>query len=190
MLRRQRTPEEYRAALEAIDRNIDVMTRTVEALVAAARHEAGLTRTTSDLRTAVTTAVEGARPAVAQPSLHLTLPPEPVRVTAEQELLTRIVQPLVDNACRYGQSMVTVEVLRNGSVALVNVFDDGPGVRDDESEHIFEPGWRGRAAAKTIEGAGLGLSLARRLARSAGGDITVSASSAGGRFSLWLPLSR
>jgi signal transduction histidine kinase len=49
---------------------------------------------------------------------------------------------------------------------------------------------RGRAAAKTTQGAGLGLSLARRLARSAGGDITVNAGAAGGRFCVRLPLSR
>jgi two-component system OmpR family sensor kinase len=190
MLRRERTPSEYRAALEAIDRNIDVMTRTVEALVAAARHEAGLTRTTSDLRTAVSAAVEGARPAAGLPTVRVTLPADPVRVTAEHELLTRIIQPLVDNACRYGHATVTVEVLRNESVALVNVLDDGPGVRDDESDRIFNPGMRGGAAAKTTQGSGLGLSLARRLARSAGGDITVNAGAAGGRFCLRLPLSR
>ena len=52
-LGRTRTPDEYRRALEAIERNVEQMTRTVEALVAAARHEAGLERTTSDARDAV-----------------------------------------------------------------------------------------------------------------------------------------
>ena len=181
-LRRERTPEDYRVALEAIDANVDEMTRTVETLVAAARHDAGLTRSTSDLRVAVEAAVAGSGVAV-----RLTLPDEPVPVAAEQELLTRIVQPLVDNARRYGRSTVDVEVVRNGASAWVHVVDDGPGVASDERERIFEPGVQGGAAATTGDGAGLGLSLSRRLARSAGGDVTVSPGT-GGRFSVRLPL--
>ena len=181
-LRRERTPEDYRVALEAIDANVDEMTRTVETLVAAARHDAGLTRSTSDLRVAVEAATAG--PGVA---VTLTLPDEPIAVAAEQELLTRIVQPLVDNARRYGRSTVDVEVVRNGASAWVHVVDDGPGVASDERERIFEPGVQGGAAATTGDGAGLGLSLSRRLARSAGGDVTVSPGT-GGRFSVRLPL--
>jgi two-component system, OmpR family, sensor kinase len=190
MLWRERTPQEYRAALEAIDRNVDEMTRTVETLVAAARHEAGLTQTTSDLRDAVSSAVEAARPADSPITVHVTLPKEPVRVSAEQELLTRIVQPLVDNACRYGRSTVAVELVRNGSVASVSVVDDGPGVAGDEGKRIFEPGARGSAGSAAGQGAGLGLALARRLARSAGGDVTVAPGNAGGQFSVRLPLAR
>ncbi len=181
-LRRERTPEDYRVALEAIDANVDEMTRTVETLVAAARHDAGLTHSTSDLRVAVEAAAAGFGVAV-----RLTLPDEPVPVAAEQELLTRIVQPLVDNARRYGRSTVDVEVVRNGASAWVHVVDDGPGVASDELERIFEPGVQGGAAATTGDGAGLGLSLSRRLARSAGGDVTVSPGT-GGRFSVRLPL--
>ena len=190
MLRRERTPQEYHDALEAIDRNVDEMTRTVETLVAAARHEAGLTQATSDLRDAVSSAVDAARPADSSITVHVTLPEEPVRVSAEHELLIRIVQPLVDNACRYGRSTVDVELVRNGSVASVNVVDDGPGVAGDEGERIFEPGARGSAGSAPGQGAGLGLSLARRLARSAGGDVTVAPSTAGGQFSIRLPLAR
>jgi signal transduction histidine kinase len=190
-LRRERNPEEYRVALEAIDANVDEMTRTVETLVAAARHDAGLTQATSDLRPAVGAAVEAAAASGTGVAVHLALPDEPVPVAAEQELLARIVQPLVDNACRYGRSAVDVEVVRNGATAWVHVVDDGPGVTDDERERIFEPGAQGDAA-KTGAGAGLGLSLARRLARSAGGDVTVTVTpgTGGGEFSVRLPLGR
>lgn len=188
-LSRERTPQEYRAALAAIDRNVDEMTRTVETLVAAARHEAGLMQTTSDLRDAVSTAVETARPVGSTMTVRVALPREPVRVSAEQELLVRIVQPLVDNACRYGRSTVGVEVVRNGSIARVDVLDDGPGVAEDEGARIFDPGARGSAASSAGEGAGLGLSLARRLARSAGGEIAAVAGTSGGRFVLTLPLA-
>ena len=65
VLRRERTAEEYRSALVAIQRSSEQMTRTVETLVAAARQEAGLTRSSCDARRAVDVAVErraGPRP--------------------------------------------------------------------------------------------------------------------------------
>lgn len=188
MLRRERTPDEYRAALEAVDRNIDEMTKTVETLMAAARHEAAPTRTTSDLREAVATSAETVRPQAPMP-VRLHLAPQPVRVSADRDLLVRIVQPLLDNACRYGRSGVDVRVSRTGSAAEVEIADDGPGVAEEECEAIFEPGTRGTAGSASRQGAGLGLALARRLARSVGGDITAVPSGAGGRFTLRLPLA-
>ena len=190
MLRRGRAPEEYVAALRAIDRNLDEMTRTVEMLMSAARHEAGLTTTTSDLRDAVQSAVEAIREASSGREVRIALPADPVRVSAEPDLLTRIVQPVLDNACRYGRSAVRVEVLRNGAVATVEIEDDGPGVREDELEDIFDPGSRGSAAGTSSSGAGLGLALARRLARSAGGDVVAEPSAEGGRFAVTLPVGR
>lgn len=179
-LRRERTPTEYREALEAIARSAGQMTRTVDALVAAARQEAGLSRATSDVRDAVRAAAEGAPVAV-------SLPPEPVPVAAGAELVRRMVEPLLQNALRYGRPPVTVEVARSGRRATVRVLDAGPGVAVEEAGRIFEPGERG-GAATDAEGAGLGLALARRLARSAGGDVTVEPGERG-NFRLDLPLA-
>jgi len=189
-LRRERSPAEYRSALEAIDRNIDQMTRTVDTLVAAARQEAGLTISTSDAREAVLAAVESARAIDSAVELHLTLPPEPARLAIESELVERMLQPLLENAVRYGRSTVEVALVRNGAAALVHVVDDGPGVTGAEQATIFDPGIRGHAAKNRSDGAGLGLALARRVARSAGGEITVAASRDGGRFTLRIPLAR
>ena len=70
----------------------------------------------------------------------------------------------------------------------IHVDDDGPGVRADERELIFEPGTRGSAAAGSRhDGAGLGLALARRLARAAGGDIDARPAADGGHFTVRLP---
>ena len=67
----------------------------------------------------------------------------------------------------------------------VTVADDGPGVPAGDRERIFEPGVRvgDRSGGP---GAGLGLSLARRLARAAGGDVRAEAGE-GGRFTVTLP---
>ena len=190
-LKRERSGGDYRASIDAMSRSADQMTRTVDALVAAARHEAGLTRSASDARDAVRAAVESVRSSADAQGveLRMSLPQEPVRVAVESELLERIVQPLLDNALRYGQHTVDIELLRNGRSATLNVHDDGPGVSPGEETGIFEPGVRGLAADTSDQGAGLGLALARRLARSAGAEITANASTAGGQFCLRLPLT-
>lgn len=78
---------------------------------------------------------------------------------------------------------------RNGSKVVYLIEDDGPGVAEHERESIFEPGNRGLAAQreKRAGGAGLGLALARRLARSASGDVTARPDRHGGCFVVTLP---
>jgi two-component system OmpR family sensor kinase len=190
MLARERSPVEYRTALQDIHGNVGQMTRTVEALMAAARQESGLARMTSDVRDAVAATVDAARLTGTTLDVRATLPTEPVHVPVEPELVERMLQPLVENALRHGRRVVEVEVAREGQVVSLDVVDDGPGVDDAEAEAIFEPGTRGSAAASRADGAGLGLSLARRLARSAGGDVTAVTNGSGGRFSVRLPLAR
>lgn len=188
-LRRDRAPDEYRSALAAILQNAEHMARTVEALVAAARHEAGLAMETSDAREAVEAIAQQLRAIAPGLKVRVMLPDEPVRVAVDTELLQRLLQPLVDNAVRYGNERVELALERIGKIASVTVSDDGSGVRDDELALIFEPGRRGSAALASKHGAGLGLALARRLARSAGGEIAADASTTGGRFTVTLPLA-
>ncbi len=67
-------------------------------------------------------------------------------------------------------------------------MDDGPGVADDEGDRIFEPGVRGRVGeANGDTGAGHGLALARRLARSVTGDVEAVTEARGGSFLVRLP---
>lgn len=189
-LRRERTLEEYRTALATVQHDADQMTHTVEALVSAARQEAGLTARRSDVREAIeatAAATRGRAPAI---DVRVTLPSERVDVSAELDLLEAMLQPLLDNAARYGMSTVDVTARRGESIVVVEVTDDGPGVGREESERIFEPGVRGEAAGEGPTGAGLGLPLARRLAHSAGGEVSVEPGGPGGRFSLTLPLAR
>jgi two-component system, OmpR family, heavy metal sensor histidine kinase CusS len=89
----------------------------------------------------------------------------------DPEVVERIVVPLLENAGRYARSRVTVDAERVDGRVVVTVADDGPGVPADARESVFEPGVR--AGLDTgHSGAGLGLPLARRLARAAGGDVT------------------
>jgi signal transduction histidine kinase len=75
----------------------------------------------------------------------------------------------------------------NGQV-LFEVRDDGPGVDAGLRDRIFEPGFSAHQAGDaTASGAGLGLPLARRLARAAGGDVDCAAPPDGAMFIVRLP---
>ena len=188
-LRRERQPGEYRRALELINRNAAQLTRTVEALVAAARHEAGSERGTADAYAVAAEAAAACADLAAERrvELELSAPGAPIRVAVEPELGERILQPLLDNACRYGASRISISIERANGGVRYTIDDDGAGVSDEERERIFEPGVRGNQSGRDGAGAGLGLALARRLARSASGDIESLARPGGGRFVVILP---
>jgi signal transduction histidine kinase len=190
-LRRERTPAEYRTALGIVRRNATQLTKTVDALVAAARHESGGTRGTADAFSVAAEAVAACADLAAERGIEVALerPSTPVRLGVEAELAERILQPVLDNACRYGRRNVSISIARAGVGAVYTVNDDGPGVADNERERIFEPGVRGRHARNGTGSAGLGLALARRLARSTAGEVEAVANGRGGHFLVQLPVA-
>jgi signal transduction histidine kinase len=189
-LRRERQPDEYRQALEVIQRSADQLARTVDALVAAARYEAGGDFVFADAKEVAENAAAACAGLAASREVDVEIVPQAraLRIGIDPDLAARILQPVVENACRYGSSRVRVNVARENSTVVFAIDDDGPGVADDERERIFEPGVRGAAqGANGNAGAGLGLALARRLARTVHGDVYAEAASAGGRFVIRLP---
>ncbi|MER6943219.1 HAMP domain-containing sensor histidine kinase [Nonomuraea sp. NPDC000554] len=98
----------------------------------------------------------------------------------------RILTPLLDNARRYAEQAITIECAQVPGGVEVAVTDDGPGVPADIGPAVFEPGRRADPA-DGHDGAGLGLALARRLTRAAGGDILLAAQAKGARFVVRLP---
>jgi two-component system, OmpR family, sensor kinase len=187
-LRRERGGSEYRAALEVVLENASQLARIVDALVAAAQQEAGPRGVSDGVTTAhdVAAACSGlaAEHAV---TVEVSEPDGPVRVGVDGDLVERILQPVVENACRYGRRRVSIAVARRGAGAEFVVEDDGPGVTPDELEAIFEPAGRGTAGRAAGAGAGLGFALARRLARAASGDVEAAPDRNGGRFVVRLP---
>ena len=91
------------------------------------------------------------------------------------------VRPLLDNAVTHGSGTPRVEVTREGRTIVIAVVDDGPGVPADDLETVFTPGH-----TTSAEGSGLGLALARRMARAVGGDL-VACPGPGGRFEVRVP---
>jgi two-component system OmpR family sensor kinase len=188
-LRRERTAAEYRAALELVNRNAAQLTRTVDVLLAAARHEGGFERGTADAYEIASAAAAACSHVASERNLDVRLaqPNPPLRVGIDAELGERIVQPVLDNACRYATTTITVTIRRVNGAICFTVDDDGTGVRVEDRERIFEPGVRLGSDARNANGAGLGLALARRLAASVSGNLTVGDVATGARFLITLP---
>lgn len=125
-------------------------------------------------------------------ALHRALPATPVPLTTDRDAVEQIVLNLLDNACKYasegGEVTVTLSS-RPGGGAEVRVADRGPGVPVEHRERIFEKFHRvDDALTAEKSGAGLGLSIARQLARGLGGEVRyASRTGAGAEFILQLP---
>ncbi|MCL2582132.1 MAG: ATP-binding protein, partial [Streptosporangiales bacterium] len=91
-------------------------------------------------------------------------------------LVARALAPLVENAGEHASERARID-LRARDLIEIAVSDDGPGVPPGLRERVFEPG------ASTQGSSGLGLGIARRVARSLGGDVVLS----GDEFVLRLP---
>ena len=98
---------------------------------------------------------------------------EPVCIQGDPRLLRRLMRNLLENARRYAAgASIEASVVTTGGGARLCVADRGPGVPEQEREHIFEPFYRAPSRrAYSDSGVGLGLALVRQIARHHGGDV-------------------
>ncbi|MDP3961917.1 MAG: ATP-binding protein [Pseudorhodobacter sp.] len=121
---------------------------------------------------------------------HATLTaPEPVSLTLRPTAIRRALRNLIDNAIRYGGS-AEVSLTRHEGHAIITIADHGPGVPADQLEAVFEPFVRlEESRSRDTGGVGLGLAIARSLARAQGGDVSLANRPDGGLVAtLRLPL--
>ena len=126
---------------------------------------------------------------VAPVNLEATVPG--MDLHADREALTRALWNLLDNAVKYSPdgSSVDLRMREEACWLAVEVRDRGPGVDPGERDAIFDKFARGRQAVGRAQGTGLGLAMAREIARAHGGDVTVRGRSGGGSiFTLSVPL--
>jgi two-component system OmpR family sensor kinase len=90
-------------------------------------------------------------------------------IAAPRDLVVRAIQPLVDNAVHHARTTITLAAVDRPDTVELTVADDGPGVDAHLRDHVFEPGVTFREG-----GAGLGLGIARRVARSFGGEVSLA----------------
>jgi signal transduction histidine kinase len=191
-LRHAEPTDEGRQALENILASTQRMTTTLDTLIAAARAELDPRGATSDPVAVAQRAARACALAPGNEAVEIIVEPAPLagRVAVEEHLLERILAPLLENACRHAGHEIRVRLEPYAAGVQVLVEDDGPGIAEHDLERIFEPGWQGdprHGGATQVLGAGLGLALARRLARSAGGDVRADPSAGGARFVVELP---
>jgi signal transduction histidine kinase len=183
--------------LRTIGRETQRLARLVNNALDFSRLEQGrkrYAREPLDLGGELTRLLDTHAPRVAEAGLNLqrALPAAPLPLTTDRDAVEQIVINLIDNACKYaaagGELTVAATAGARGGVE-VRVSDRGPGVPFDQRERIFEKFHRvddALTAEKT--GAGLGLSIARQLARGLGGELSFAPSAGGGAdFILILP---
>jgi len=99
-----------------------------------------------------------------------------VELSGDAEKLRVVVDNLLSNAIKYSPrgAAVRIELGLNGSEAVLDVIDRGPGVRAEEADKIFESFYQGQAPAEgKVKGSGLGLAIAREYVLAHGGKIGV-----------------
>ena len=123
-------------------------------------------------------------------NIEMDMELEEVTVNANEEMLSQIWLNLLDNAVKFSPvgGHVGVRLTREAGRAVVTIRDGGPGIPAGEAEHIFDQFYHLDTGGNT-PGNGLGLTLARKIARLHGGDITCQNAPGGGAaFTVSLPL--
>ncbi|HEY8292949.1 MAG TPA: HAMP domain-containing sensor histidine kinase, partial [Thermomicrobiales bacterium] len=114
-------------------------------------------------------------------------------LAGDAHLIGRAMENLLDNALRHTppEGRITLRWQTEPDRIAFTVADTGAGIAAHDLPHLFEPLYRGEASRnRETGGAGLGLTIARRILRAHGGDLTAANGSAGGaEFTGWLPLA-
>jgi PAS domain S-box-containing protein len=189
-----------REARAMIERQCNHMKRLLDGLLDVSRmslNRIELDRTTVDLGELVAKAVESLRPMVDHRRHELTVSagPGPILLSADAVRLEQIVAALVSNAARFTEpgGKIAVTIGREDGQAVVRVRDSGTGMDPGLIERAFELFAQGdQGLARTVGGLGIGLTLARNLARLHGGSLEAASEGRGkgSEFILRLPLAR
>lgn len=183
--------ETLRSGLEEVER----LTLLVEELLALARIDAGQERGNAErivLNTLVEDAISRMKPIGDARGVRLEIETSrQVCAKVAPGSAGLVLDNLLDNAIKFSPlgAQVTVEVMVEGTDAVIRVIDGGPGIRRDELERVFERFYRGPSArAGSTPGMGLGLALSQAIVHAHGGSIgALNAEPDGAVFEVRLP---
>ena len=181
--------------LERLDRQLDRLTRLIGDLLDAVRIEAGhleLEFEDLDLRFCVREMVELYEPTSPDHTVVLDVPDHPVEIRADPLRVEQVISNLLSNAIKFSPEggRVDVQVRVAGKMAEVSVTDPGIGIAPEDLPKLFKPFARGAFSKDVSAGAGLGLSVARRIVEAHGGRIDVESTlGEGSTFRVGLPLA-
>src|SRR5437868_2753459 len=190
-------PQDSPRVLRTLMGKTQQMNVLINEMLETARLEAGpidLHRREMDLRAAVQSSVARMQPVLpAESPIALSLPDQPVPVSIDSARIEIVIANLLDNAVKYSRGAPKVEcrLTVRDSTASIEVRDSGIGIDPRDFPRLFQRFSRiSSEATRSIGGTGLGLYLARELARQHGGDIAVeSQPGKGSSFVVSLPLA-
>lgn len=162
---------------EDLQKDVDEMSRMLEAYLAFARGDAAEQAEPTD----IAALLEDLRANAMRQGqdIQISFQGDPI-VVVRPDAFRRCLTNLVSNAQRFATTIV-ISGLREQRYLTVTVDDDGPGVPEESREDVFKPFFRlDEARNQDHGGTGLGLAIARDIARFHGGDITLAASPLGG----------
>ncbi len=181
------TGEDRDRYLREIRTHVDVLSGLVDDLFELSRIEAGeitWTMRQVELGGLIDDTVAAMRAPAEARGVHLAaeLPPGHVLAEANAEKVQRVLFNLIQNAIRHtpADGSVTVRARSARGGVEVEVVDDGEGIPSEEGERVFEPFYRGDAA-RSEDGAGLGLAISRAIVEAHGGRIWLEPGSPGTR---------
>jgi two-component system heavy metal sensor histidine kinase CusS len=188
-LRRSRDAAGYRLAIEGALESTQRLKELAESLLTLARIDATAEEPAERvvLAEVLTRAERAVRGAAAGRDVHLVVDQTAYEVRGQARDLERLFCNLLENAIRHAPSgsSIRVSVQGHGEHVAIRVADHGPGVPVDDRQRIFEPFYRSPAAYGT-PGYGLGLAIARKIARAHDGDLTLAESEIGATFEVAL----
>lgn len=195
-VRKQRDAETYRQTIEeALDSTRKLKALTEDLLTLARTASPGEDPSERTFAIAVVkAAAESVSGEASARDVEVAIEGADSEVSGRPRDLERMVRNVLENAVRHSPEgrKVLVRLSSSPDSVEILVHDDGPGVSADERERIFEPFFRGAGErAKDLPGAGLGLAIAREIARGHGGDLSLADQREGGgtTFRLRLPLA-
>jgi signal transduction histidine kinase len=177
-----------RRDLAALSRTASRARLLIEALLYDARADQGTFAKAIDLGAVVAGCLEALGPEIAAREATIRVGCLPV-VAGNESLLSGLFTNLLMNGLKYSrrqQPEITIEATREQQVWRLTVTSQGPTIPVDDRERIFEPYQRGRGERRA-RGAGLGLTICRRIVERHGGQIGVAPAPGGNRFHFTLP---
>lgn len=172
----------YRSALERIVGIADQLTRFVNDIFLIARQQAGvidMRRHRLNLIEPITTAVEQMQALASENDaiISTTLPDGIATIDGDEQRICQLIQVMISNAIHHTPAGVRIEIDLQSTDRgwQLSVRDDGPGIPADHVSQIFERYYRGGADAKlgNLQGAGLGLPIAKSIVEAHGGRIWI-----------------
>ncbi len=164
----------------ALSSDVDEMQHMLEDYLAFAKGDGGEEAKPTNLKELLEEIVDDASIYAASIELKIRKSKGDIILPLKRQALKRAIMNLVTNAARFGDRII-IRVAPEGKWVRIEVDDDGPGIPEEERENVFRPFYRLDHARNQDEGnSGLGLVIARDIAKSHGGEIALGESSMGG----------